>query len=395
MVYDFDKIINRYNTGSVKWDLAKEKFGNSHVIPMWVADMDFEVANPISEAIKKRATHGIYGYTIKSESYYEAVINWMRNHHNWYIKKDWIVYTSGIVPALNYIIRTYSNPGDEIIIQTPVYHLFYSSVKNNGCTMVENPLIYDNGNYIMDFKDLKRKITNRTKMLILCNPHNPVGRVWSKTELIELGHICIDNNILVISDEIHFDLIYKGNEHTVFASISEEFAQNCVICTAPSKTFNMAGLQVSNIIIPNDKLRNLYNITLENNAATGINSFATVALEAAYNEGYEWLQQLMQYLEENLNFLMEYFEKRIPKIKVIKPEGTYLVWVDCSALNMSMHELQEFFVNTAKVGFNDGILFGVASASFQRINIACARSVLVEALQRIEVEVNKREPYIL
>jgi len=391
MRYDFDKVVNRFNTESVKWDLVKEKYGNKDVIPMWVADMDFEVAKPISEAIKKRASHEIYGYTLKGESYYEAVINWMDRHHNWHIKKEWINYTPGIVPALNYIIRTYANTGDEIIIQTPVYHPFYSSVKNNGCVIVENPLIYENGSYKMDYEDLKKKITRRTKILILCNPHNPVGRVWSKEELIKLGQICIDNNILVVSDEIHFDLIYKGNEHTVFASISEEFAQNSVICTAPSKTFNIAGLQVSNIIIPNDKLRNLYNITLENNSLTEINSFAAVALEAAYNEGEEWLNQLMQYLEENLNFLMKYFEERIPKIKVIKPEGTYLVWIDCLALNMCPSELEEFFVKKVKVGFNDGILFGVEGARFQRINIACARSVLNEALKRIEREISKLE----
>ncbi|MBU3143934.1 MalY/PatB family protein [Clostridium sp. CF012] len=389
MIYDFNEIVNRFNTESIKWDIVKEKFGDSDVIPMWVADMDFEVAKPISEAIRKRACHEIYGYTLKGESYYKAVINWMDKQHNWNIEKEWIIYTPGIVPALNYIIRTYANSGDEIIIQTPVYHPFYSSVKNNGCIIVENPLIYEKGCYKMDFEDLKEKITNRTKMLILCNPHNPVGRVWSRSELIELGQICIDNNILVISDEIHFDLIYKGNEHTVFASISKEFAENSVICTAPSKTFNMAGLQVSNIIIPNEKLRNLYKITLENNASTEINSFATVALEAAYNEGDEWLQQLMQYLEENLNFLMAYIKERIPKLKVIIPEGTYLVWIDCAALNMSSQELQDFFVKSVKVGFNDGILFGIEGAMFQRINIACARSVLEEALGRVEKSVNK------
>ena len=389
MKYNFDKVVNRFNTESIKWDIIEEKYGHKDVIPMWVADMDFEVVKPISEAIKKRASHEIYGYTLKGDSYYEAVINWMDKHHNWHIKKDWINYTPGVVPALNYIIRTYANSGDEIIIQTPVYHPFYSSVKNNGCIIVENPLIYENGSYKMDYEDLKKKITHRTKILVLCNPHNPVGRVWSKDELIKLGQICIENNILVVSDEIHFDLIYKGNEHTVFASISEEFAQNSVICTAPSKTFNSAGLQVSNIIIPNKKLRNLYNITLENNAGNEINSFAAVALEAAYNEGEEWLQQLLLYLGENLNFLMQYFEERIPKIKVIKPEGTYLVWIDCLDLNMSPSELEEFFVKKVKVGFNDGILFGSEGARFQRINIACSRSVLKEALERIEREINK------
>ncbi|MCB2299044.1 MalY/PatB family protein [Clostridium tagluense] len=383
MKYDFEKVIDRRNTESVKWDKLEEIFEDKDVIPMWVADMDFEVAKPISDAIKKRVEHSIYGYSTKGSGYYDAVINWMKKRHNWDIKKEWISYTPGIVPALSHIVRTFAQPGDEIIIQTPVYHPFYSTIKNNGCTIVKNPLQYENGSYKMDLDDLKKKITPRTRMLILCNPHNPVGRVWYKEELIELGQICIKNNILIVSDEIHFDLIYKGNSHTVFASISEEFSQNSIICTAPSKTFNLAGLQVSNVIIPNDRLRSLFKITLENNAVSEVNTFASTALVAAYNEGEEWLTQLVEYLEGNLNFLINFFEEHIPKIKVVKPQGTYLVWLDCSALNMTSQGLKEFFVKKAKVGFNDGIMFGEEGEQFQRVNIACQRSILKEALERI------------
>ena len=384
MKYDFDKIIDRRNTDSVKWDILEETFGDKDVVPMWVADMDFEIAKPISDAIKKRTEHAIYGYSIKGRGYYDAVINWMKKRHNWDVKKKWINYTPGIVPALGYIVRTFAQPGDDVIIQTPVYHPFYSTIKNNGYNIVKNPLLHENGNYKMDLEDLTKKITPRTRLLILCNPHNPVGRVWSKEELTELGQICIKNDMLIVSDEIHFDLIYKGNQHTVFASISEEFAQNSIICTAPTKTFNMAGLQVSNVIIPNQRLGEMFKVTLENYAANEINAFASVALIAAYNEGEEWFDQLLEYLEGNLNFLMKFFEDRMPKIKVIKPQGTYLVWIDTSALNMTSQRLKEFFIKKAKVGFNDGIMFGEEGDQFQRINIACQRTTLKEALERIE-----------
>jgi cystathionine beta-lyase len=384
MKYNFDKIIDRRNTECIKWDMLEEVFGDKDVMPMWVADMDFEVAKPISDAIKKRVEHSIYGYSTKGSGYYDAIINWMKKRHNWDVKKEWISYTPGIVPALSYIVRTFAQPGDEVIIQTPVYHPFYSAIKNNGYIIVKNPLQYKDGSYKMDLEDLKKKITPRTRILILCNPHNPVGRVWTKEELSELGQICIKNNILIVSDEIHFDLIYKNNHHTVFAAISEEFAQSSIICSAPSKTFNLAGIQVSNVIIPNERLRRQFKITLENYAVSEVNTFVSTALVAAYNEGEEWLVQLLEYLEANLNFLMNFFEERIPKIKVVKPQGTYLVWLDCSALNMTSQELNEFFIKKAKVGFNDGIMFGEEGQQFQRVNIACQRSILREALERVE-----------
>lgn len=388
MYYNFDKVIERFNTKCAKWDKVEELYGEKDVLPMWVADMDFEIPKPALDAIKRRAEHGIFGYGILTDSYYEAVINWMEKRHNWSIKKEWIKFTPGVVPGLNYIVKAFTRPGDEIIVQTPVYYPFYKVIKNNGANIVKNPLIYKNNGYTMDFDDLENKITARTRMLILCNPHNPVGRVWTKEELTRLGEICLKHNVLVVSDEIHFDLIYKDYEHTMFGSISEKFAQNSIICTAPSKTFNIAGLQTSNIIIPNDKLRNLFSIELENNAVHGPNVFGSAALEVVYNEGEEWLCQLLQYLEGNLNFLIEYFKEKIPKLKVIKPEGTYLVWFDCSELNMTADELRDFFVKKCKIGLDDGIMFGEEGAQFQRINIACPRSVLEDGLKRIEKAVN-------
>ncbi|MBC2581042.1 MalY/PatB family protein [Clostridium sp. DJ247] len=393
MIYDFDKIIHRKNTNCVKWDAVERIYGDKDVIPMWIADMDFQVAEPIARAVEKRAQHAIYGYSLKDKEYNEAVVNWMKKRHNWDIKTQWITFTPGVVPALNFIVRGFTSPGDEVIIQTPVYHPFYDAIKNNGAQIVKNPLKYEDGKYYMDFEDLKNKITDRTKLLILSNPHNPVGRVWTKEELTHLGEICLRNNILVISDEIHFDLVYKGFKHTVFASISEEFAQNSIICTAPSKTFNIAGLQVSNIIIPNTKLRKAFRTEIENSGIDEPNAFATDALKAAYNEGEEWLEQLMEYLEGNIDYLLQFFQEKIPKLKVIKPEGTYLVWIDCSELNMNRDELKEFFVKKVKLGFSNGIMFGEEGAQFQRINVACPRSVLKDALERIEREVNKLSIY--
>lgn len=389
MSYDFNKVVDRFNTKSVKWDLLEEIYGDKDVIPMWVADMDFEVPEEIIRAIKKRLNHGIFGYSLSGKEYNDAIINWMKQRHQWNIQGEWIKFTPGVVPALNFILRAFTKPGDQVIIQTPVYHPFARSIKNTGCTVVKNPLKYENLTYKMDLEDLEKKITNRTKILILCNPHNPVGRVWSKEELTALGEICLKHGILVVSDEIHFDLIYKENKHTVFASISEEFAQNSITCTAPSKTFNIAGFQTSNIIIPNDKLRNLFSIELENLAINGPNIFGCEALIAAYNSGAQWLDDLIDYLKGNLDFLISFIEKRIPKIKVVKPQGTYLVWLDCSGLNMNGEEMREFFVKKVKLGLDDGIMFGEEGEKFQRVNIACPRSILKEALERIEKEVNK------
>lgn len=383
MKYDFDKKVVRRNTGCIKWDL-----GDESVIPMWVADMDFETPQPVIDAVKKRAEHGIYGYSFLQDSYYEALINWMNKRHGWKVQKEWIAFAPGVVPAVNMLVRALTQPGDKVIIQSPVYYPFYKAVTNNGCQVIENPLIYEKGRYFMDFEDLERKIKDdRVKLLILCSPHNPVGRVWTREELTKLGNLCLKYEVLIISDEIHSDLIYSGNKHIPFASLSQQFAENSIVCTAPSKTFNLAGLQTSNIIIPNRKIRKLYDNVLESNGINEPNVFGIKACEAAYRDGEEWLHELLEYLEDNRDYLINYIESHIPEIKAIKPEGTYLVWLDCSKLGMKSEKLHEFFMEKAKVWFDEGYIFGCGGENFERVNIACPRATIEEALKRMEMAI--------
>lgn len=380
MKYDFDKACDRYNTNCVKWDLSKED-----VLPMWVADMDFEVAKPISDAIEKRAEHHIYGYSFAGDGYYNSVINWMNRRKNWSIKKEWIKFSPGVVPAVNMLINALTEPDDEIIIQTPVYYPFYSAIKNNKRKLVENPLKLIDGRYYMDYGDLEQKLKEHNiKLIILCSPHNPVGRVWSEDELIRLGNLCLKYNVIIIADEIHSDLIYKQYKFTSIASINEKFADITATCTAPSKTFNLAGLQTSNVIISNEEMRKQFTDVLDANAVMEPNLFGITALEAAYNSGGEWLDQLMDYLSDNLKFLSEYINNNIPEIKVIKPEGTYLVWLDCRKLGMNKKELHDFMLDKAKVWFDDGHMFGEDGQGFERINIACTKETLRKALERIK-----------
>ncbi|MFC1953685.1 MalY/PatB family protein, partial [Chloroflexota bacterium] len=319
----------------------------------------------------------------------------MEKKYNWRISPEWVVFTPGVIPALNIAIRSLTHPGDEIILQEPVYYPFFNAVRQNGCQIVTNELKFANGKYDMDFDDLERKfqpragmgdVQSRVKTIILCNPHNPIGRVWDKGELTQLGKIVIGNGATVISDEIHCEILFKGNIHTPFAAISEEFEQNSIICMAPSKTFNLAGLEASSIIIPNKKLRDAFN---ESRAGVNIpNLFGFTAMEAAYRYGDEWLEQVLDYLNSSLDFTFEYFDKKIPQIKVIKPQGTYLLWLDCQSLGMDDMTLRGFMRGTAKVGLDDGFLFGTGGSGFQRMNIACPRGILEEALQRIETAVN-------
>lgn len=394
--YDFDRVIDRKNTDCLKWDKVGSVFGNESVLPLWVADMDFAVAKPITEALRKRTEHEVYGYTPPSPSVVAAVVTRLWQKYSWKIEADWLVFTPGVVPALNVAVRAFSHPGDDVIIQGPVYYPFWRAVTGNGATVANNQLRLNKGHYEMDFEDLAAKFTPkltgmtpsppRAVMMILCSPHNPVGRVWHRDELARLGEIVIKNGAVVVSDEIHCELLFKGSQHTPFASMSDEFAQNSVICMAPSKTFNLAGLGASLIIIPNKKLRDRFNAT-----RAGIlprpNVLGLVALEAAYRYGDEWLEQLLEYLENNLEFLMDYFEKNIPQIKVIKPEGTYLIWLDCRGLGMEPLKLRTFMREKAMVGLDDGFLFGPFGAGFQRINIASPRSILEKALKRIEAAV--------
>ncbi len=392
MKYDFDEVCDRKNTGCVKWDNVRTIFGSEDVIPMWVADMDFPVAQPIVEALQKRAEHPFYGYTQPEPSLIQAVVERMQRKFGWKIEPEWIVFTPGVVPALNVAVRCLTHPGDEIILQEPVYYPFFSAVKASGCQVVTNNLKLVNGRYEMDYDDLESKfrpkagmmpVPSRIKAIITCNPQNPVGRLWSKEEVSRLGEIVIRNGATIISDEIHCEILFKGYRHTPFASISEEFAQNSIVCMAPSKTFSLAGLGTSTIIIPNKKLRGDY-INTRVGILPGPNLFGYTALEAAYRYGDEWLEQVLDYLQRNLEFLAEYFAKKIPGIKVIQPQGTYLVWLDCRELGLDNTSLRTFMREKAKVGLDDGFLFGAAGSGFERMNIACPRSILAEALRRIE-----------
>ena len=396
MKYDFDVICDRTNTNCAKWDAVGEVFGSRDVIPMWVADMDFPTAKPIVEALQKRAEHEFYGYTQASPKLIEVIVDRMKKKVNWRILPEWIVLTPGVIPALSVAVRAFTHPGDEVVLQEPVYFPFFHVVTANGCHVVNNGLTLKIGRYEMDYQDLESKFQHdkttrtthsRVKAMILCNPQNPIGRLWSREEIVRAGEIVIRNGALMISDEIHCEILYKGYNHTPFAAISGEFEQNSITCMAPSKTFNLAGLHASTIIIPNKKLRDSF-IDQMTGIVPGPNVFGLVAMEAAYLYGDEWLEQLLDYLEGNLKITEEYFAKRIPKIKVIKPQGTYLVWLDCRKLGMDNPKLSSFMKEKARVGFDDGFLFGAAGSGFERMNIACPRPLLNEALTRIEKAVN-------
>lgn len=388
MKYNFDRIIKPIH--SEKWCGKKKIFGREDIVPMWIADMDFESPKPVVDAIVKRAEHGIFGYAFRPSSYSESIINWFSKRYSWEINKDWINYSPGVVPALSFIALSFSHPGDKIIVQSPAYRRFFEVITPNGRQVLNNPLLLKNGKYIIDFDDFEKKAgDSRAKLFFLCNPHNPVGRVWTREEIIKLGRICIKNNIIIVSDEIHSDLIYKGYKHVIFASISEEFAQNSIILNSPSKTFNLAGLQTSIVIIPNKKYYKIYDNKISSLKVGRSNVFGLVALEAAYNFGEDWLKQLLEYLEENLKYLTNFFKERVPKIKVIKPEGTYLVWLDCRQLALNDLELRKFMIEKAKVGLIEGYKFGQGGEGFQRINIGCPRSILKKSLERIEKAVNE------
>ncbi|MBP1707175.1 MAG: cystathionine beta-lyase, partial [Chloroflexi bacterium] len=390
--YDFDAVCDRKNTNCAKWDLVESMFGSQDVIPMWVADMDFPVAGPIVEALIKRAEHPFYGYTQPGPSVIQSVVERLQSKFNWRIEPDWIVFTPGVVPALNVAVRALTHPGDQIILQEPVYYPFFPAVTHSGCQIVNNGLKLVNDHYEMDYADLESKFlpgpgmhktSPRVKGMILCNPHNPVGRVWKREELVRLGEIVFRHGAVVISDEIHCEILFQGSRHTSFATISEEFAQKSIICMSPSKTFSLAGLAVSSIIIPNKKLREDF-CNMRSDLSLGPNLFGYTALEAAYRYGDEWLEQVLIYLQGNLEFLQSYFRERIPEIRPFPLQGTYLVWLDCRGLGMDNHSLRKFFREMVKVGLDDGFLFGKAGGGFERMNIACPRSILEEALKRIE-----------
>jgi len=385
MKYNFDETVPRRNTNSLKWDAAE----NDKVIPMWVADMDFRTAPAITDAIVRRAQHGIFGYSRTPVAYYNAVINWFERRHQFTIQKEWILYTTGVVPAVSAVIQALMVPGDQVIIQTPVYHCFFSSIRNNQCEMVTNKLIYKDGAYSIDFDDLERKASHpKAKALLLCSPHNPVGRVWTKDELMRIGDICLRNHVIVISDEIHCDLVFDGHRHIPFASINREFLQNTVTCTAPSKTFNMAGLQVANIIVADEKIRKKIDKSLNINEVCDINAFAADALIAAYNRGEEWLEELKRYLYANYICLKSFLDLQLPSIKVLPLEATYLAWIDVSASGQFSRIIAEHLLRYENLWINEGTMYGDNGEGFIRLNIACPRQLLITGIEKLRLIMN-------
>ena len=396
MPTNFDIEIDRRHTGSVKWEFVIDSedpskksrtdacFGSNRILPMWVADMDFPSPEPVVKALQERARHGIFGYTQPDQAYLEAVTGWMKKRHAWPVEESWIVTTQGVVPALHLLVRALTQPGDKILIQQPVYYPFFSAIEKNGCRIVSNSLVLTEGHYHMDYDDLESKAADPdVKLAILCSPHNPVGRVWTREELHRFGHICLRNHVRVISDEIHGDLVYPGVTFCSFSMADSVFQENSIVCTAPSKTFNLAGLQTSNIVIPDRKIRQKFKESLLSNGLFGLNPFGTTACRVAYEEGEPWLEDLLRYLKKNLDALITLFERDIPEIRVIHPQGTYLVWFDCRSLGLDKHQLRNLFLNRARVFLDEGSLFGPEGDGFQRINIACPRPLLMEALGRI------------
>ena len=382
MKYNFDEIIPRRNTNSVKWDEAAQ----DDIIPLWVADMDFRVLPQITEALRQRVDHGVFGYTHVPDSYYESVIRWFEDRHGLQgVKPSDIIYTSGVVPAISAIVRGLTLPGDKVLVQTPVYNCFFSSIRNQGCLVEENHLVYKNNTYVVDWDDFEWKCADsRVRIFLLCNPHNPAGRVWKKEELQRMGEICQKHDVFVISDEIHCELVMPGNEYTPFASLSDGFLKNSATCVAPTKAFNIAGLQIANIIVKDRNKRERIDRAINIHEVCDVNPFGVIATEAAYTEeGAEWLRQLNTYLFANYRFLCDFFSKHFPSLEVVKLEGTYLVWVDCSSLGKSSTEIVNNLYRHG-VWMNDGVMYGENQGAFIRINIACPRKILEEGLLRME-----------
>jgi len=385
--YNFDEIVDRKGHNSIKW-AGMDMNGNTYdedVLPMWIADMDFRVADEILEGLRRPIDQGVLGYNYRPDSFYEAIIDWVGERYNWKIEKEWILFIPGIVPGLGIATRAYSKEGDGVLIQPPVYPPFYRVIENNRRVKVENQLFQNEDRYVMDLKDMEQKISENTKVALFCNPHNPVGRVWSKEELESYASICIEHGIIMVSDEIHCDLTFKGHKHTPLASISEETAMNTITFMAPSKTFNIPGLYASVAIIPNETLRKAFNHEIEVMEITHTNIFSVAGFEAAYRYGGEWLKEALVYVEDNADFAVDYIRKNIPEIKVLKPEGTFLLWLDFTGLGKSSKELSDLLLNKGKILLNDGATFGMGGEGFFRLNIGCPRKVLEEGLERIKM----------
>lgn len=390
MPVDFDTVPNRRGTNCFKYDFAREMGMPEDVLPLWVADMDFPTAPAVLERLHALAEHGIFGYTGVKDAYFSAVHNWYAQRFSWETQRSWLVTTPGVVFAIAIAIRAFTQKGDAILIQQPVYYPFANKVTENDRQLVVNPLVLKNGRYEMDFADMERKIVDyHVKMLLLCSPHNPVGRVWTKEELLRVGEICQKHGVLVVSDEIHADFTYAGHAHRVFASLKSEFADFTITCTAPSKTFNLAGLQNSNIFIPNRQLRHAYKKELSACGCGGTNCMGMAACQAAYEAGADWLEQLKQYLAGNLAYIRQFLREKLPEIALIEPEGTYLVWLDLRKLGLTEQQQRQLIVQDAKLWLDTGTLFGQGGEGFERINIACPRTTIEQAMQRLEHAVHK------
>ncbi len=378
--FNFDQIVERQGTGSVKWD----SMGNSSILPMWVADMDFRTAEPIVSALKQRVEHGVFGYTKVPDAYYAAVVNWFGKRHNFHIQREWIQYTSGVVPALSAILKALTNPGDGVIVQTPAYNCFFSSIRNMECHLIENPLVNRDGYYEMDFDDLERKASRSdVKVLILCNPHNPVGRAWTQEELTRLGEICFRHGVKVISDEIHCDLTFPGVQHQPFAALGDEFLANTVTTNSPSKSFNIAGLQIANIITADKQLRDKIDRALNIHEVCDVNPFGVSALMAAYNESEAWLDALREYVHQNYLVVVEFINQHLPRLSVIQQEATYLAWIDCRQLDLPSAEIGEKLITEGALMLNQGAVYGTQGEGYIRLNMACPRAQLLDGLQRM------------
>ena len=385
MSYDFDRIVDRRGTNCLKYDFARERGKREDVLPLWVADMDFQTAPEILERLQQAVSHGIFGYSESKEDYFRAVQRWYGEHFDWQVERSWLVKTPGVVFALAMAIRAFTKEGDAVLIQQPVYYPFSETIRDNDKVLINSPLKLLNGHYEIDFEDLEKKIQdNNVKLFLLCSPHNPEGRVWQEWELRKLGDICLRHGVLVVSDEIHSDITYEGHVHHVFANLSPELADITVTCTAPSKTFNLAGLQVSNVFIPNEQLRKQFKRAMNAAGYSQLNLMGLVACQAAYEEGEPWLEALKAYLSENLNFVREYLKEHLPQIRLVEPEGTYLIWLDFRDLGLTEAQRENLIVNKARLWLDSGAMFGADGEGFERINIACPRAVLQQAMEQLE-----------
>lgn len=388
---NFDEVIDRKNTDCLKYDFALRRGKPESVLPLWVADMDFKTSSLVLDVIKNRVEHGIFGYTESRESYFEAVAKWMKEKHNWNVNIKWLIKTPGVVFALAMAVKAYSEKGDGVLIQQPVYYPFTEVIEDNERVVVSNDLVLgDDGKYHIDFEDFENKIKqNNVKLFLLCSPHNPVSRVWNKDELIKMGDICIKYNVIVVSDEIHQDFVYGDNKHYVFANLKKDFEDISVTCTSPAKTFNLAGLQISNIFIPNHRLKVKFRKQVNAAGYSQLNTIGITACEAAYRYGDVWYREMLKYLEENISFIRDYLERELPIIKMIEPEGTYLIWLDFRKIGLSEKERENLIVNKAGLWLDSGAIFGAVGEGFERVNAACPRAILERALNKLKLAINE------